>query len=137
MLKLQMIVTLGIASALTGAVGVKSQDLDIGWHTIDGGGAVFSSGGDYELSGTIGQPDANAIVMTGDDLELTGGFWFGQVSGDGNYDGGVDLSDFQALEGCLSEPGGGLGTGCASFDFDGDEDVDLKDFAELQIAFTG
>ena len=82
-------------------------------------------------------PAATLLDVLRDDLELTGGFWFGQVIGDGNYDGRVDLSDYQGFEACLSEPGGGVGAGCAFFDFDGDGDVDLKDFAELQVAFTG
>lgn len=45
----------------------------INWYTIDGGGGT-SSGGVYEVSGTIGQPDAGP-VMTGGDFALTGGFW--------------------------------------------------------------
>jgi hypothetical protein len=49
-------------------------DFDLDWYTIDGGGEMWSAGGDYELSGTIGQPDAS-LVMTGGDFELTGGFW--------------------------------------------------------------
>lgn len=59
----------GIAVAQTGG------DYDLTWSTIDGGGETFSTGGDYELGGTIGQPDAGA--MTGGDYALTGGFWFG------------------------------------------------------------
>ncbi len=48
---------------------------DIPWWTIDGGGAVHAEGGGYELSGTIGQPDAGR--MAGGSFELTGGFWAG------------------------------------------------------------
>ena len=47
---------------------------EIRWHTIDGGGG-FSSGGDYKLTGTIGQYDA--AYSYGDDYELLGGFWSG------------------------------------------------------------
>ncbi|HUW82872.1 MAG TPA: hypothetical protein VMZ31_08755 [Phycisphaerae bacterium] len=50
-----------------------AQELDLSWHTIDGGGQMTSTGGDFELSATIGQPDAGA--MSGGDLELVGGFW--------------------------------------------------------------
>lgn len=32
-----------------------------------------STGGEFELSGTIGQPDAGK--MSGGDFTLTGGFW--------------------------------------------------------------
>ena len=44
----------------------------IQWHTIDGGGGT-STGGDYSLSGTVGQPDAG--TMSGGDFALSGGFW--------------------------------------------------------------
>jgi hypothetical protein len=44
------------------------------WHTIDGGGGR-SSGGQYVLTGTIGQPDAD--YSSGGNYELLGGFWPG------------------------------------------------------------
>lgn len=47
----------------------------IDWFTIDGGGAMNSSGGAYTLSGTIGQPDAGA--MESGAYNLSGGFWSG------------------------------------------------------------
>jgi hypothetical protein len=50
-----------------------AQDYSVEWHTVDGGGRMSSSGGSYELSGTIGQPEAG--VTTGGDFELVGGFW--------------------------------------------------------------
>ena len=46
---------------------------EITWYSIDGGGGMRSTGGDFELSGTIGQPDAGR--MSGGDFTLTGGFW--------------------------------------------------------------
>jgi hypothetical protein len=42
--------------------------------TIDGGGGV-SAGGDFVLTGTIGQPDAGIQASTGDAYALAGGFW--------------------------------------------------------------
>jgi hypothetical protein len=42
--------------------------------TIDNGGGV-SAGGDFVLTGTIGQPDANAQISSGDGYQLAGGFW--------------------------------------------------------------
>lgn len=48
--------------------------LSIDWSTIDGGGGT-SSGGAYSMSGTIGQPDARQLPMTGGSYEMTGGFW--------------------------------------------------------------
>jgi hypothetical protein len=58
----------------------SAQTFDLGWNTIDGGGAMWTTGGDFELSGTIGQPDAG-VTMTGGGFELTGGFWPGAAAG--------------------------------------------------------
>ena len=60
----------GIAHAQT-----TLADYAIDWFTIDGGGAMFSSGGEYALGGTIGQPDA--ATHTGSPYALTSGFWAG------------------------------------------------------------
>jgi hypothetical protein len=52
----------------------------IDWFTIDSGGGT-STGGDYSLSGTIGQPEAG-MSITGGEFAMTGGFWPGvQVAG--------------------------------------------------------
>ena len=53
---------------------LAEAQFSIDWHTIDGGGST-SAGGNFSLSGTIGQPDANAQPMTGGAFSLTGGFW--------------------------------------------------------------
>ena len=63
----------GLALAQTGG------PYDLSWSTIDGGGYTFSTGGDYTLGGTIGQPDAG--LHTGGDYALGGGFWYGAVPG--------------------------------------------------------
>jgi hypothetical protein len=47
---------------------------DLGWNTWDGGGGT-SIGVPYELSGTIGQPDATTMI--GVNYTLSGGFWPG------------------------------------------------------------
>jgi len=65
--------TLAVLLAISVAVAAAAYDLS--WFTIDSGGVMWSTGGDFELSGTIGQPDASATVLTGGDFELTGGFW--------------------------------------------------------------
>ena len=64
---------------------VLANDYDIDRRTVDGGGDMWTTGGDSELSGTIGQPDANAEVMTGGDYTLTGGFWGGGMPIAGGY----------------------------------------------------
>jgi hypothetical protein len=49
------------------------QPYSIDWHKIAGGGGT-SAGGTYQVSGTIGQPDASG-AMTGGNYSVTGGFW--------------------------------------------------------------
>ena len=49
------------------------QTYSIDWYKISGGGGT-STGGNYQVSGTIGQPDASG-AMTGGSYSLTGGFW--------------------------------------------------------------
>lgn len=48
---------------------------NLSWHTVDGGGATFSTGGGYTLGGTIGQAEAG--VLSGGGYVLSGGFWAG------------------------------------------------------------
>ena len=56
------------------ALSQATGPYEITWSTIDGGGGT-STGGNYTLSGTIGQPDAG--MMSGGDYKLVGGFWSG------------------------------------------------------------
>ena len=126
------------AAALMCAVltaAVAAQPFEITRSTVDGGGAMRSTGGDFELSGTIGQPDAG--TMTGGNFELNGGFWFPLAPGDCDEDGGVDLRDHDQFDSCLTGPGGAPPVGtCRCFDVNGSGHVDLVDFAEIQAAFT-
>ena len=55
------------------ATTASAQSYSINWYKIAGGGGT-SSGGQYTLSGTIGQPDAS-VAMNGGNYSLTGGFW--------------------------------------------------------------
>ncbi|MEE8526903.1 MAG: hypothetical protein V3T72_23460 [Thermoanaerobaculia bacterium] len=45
---------------------------EVPWWTVDGGGQT-SSGGSFEVTGTIGQPDAGE--MSGGTSTVSGGFW--------------------------------------------------------------
>jgi hypothetical protein len=67
---------------LTGASWAAAPaDYTLDWWTVDGGGGTWSdTGGQYELNGTVGQPDAQA--WGSGDYALSGGFW---VSGEGKY----------------------------------------------------
>jgi len=122
-----LIILVGLAAA---------DDLEVSRSTIDGGGVMLSAGGDFELSGTIGQPDAGS--MEGDGFSLTGGFWFEEPPHDCNSDGRVNLVDYDDFENCLSGPDGGLPLPeCNCFDLDGDRDIDLSDIARFQVEFMG
>lgn len=83
--------------------GAAGADFGIAWHTIDGGGGT-SAGGDFVMSGTIGQPDAGS-VMAGGDFGLSGGFWSGSggagspCPADVNFDEAVDIDDVFAVLG--------------------------------------
>ena len=50
-----------------------AQTYSIDWYKIAGGGGT-STGATYQVTGTIGQPDAST-GMTGGNYNLTGGFW--------------------------------------------------------------
>jgi hypothetical protein len=52
---------------------LHAQNYSIDWYKIAGGGGT-SRGGQYSVSGTIGQPDAGG-PMSGGGYTLTGGFW--------------------------------------------------------------
>ena len=106
---------------------------DLTWNTIDSGGVLRSVGGDFELSGTIGQLDAGQ--MTGGNFALSGGFWFEIAPGDCTEDGATNLVDYLQFTECFSGPlVGGIGPIClACFDMDADDDVDLVDFAAFQV----
>jgi hypothetical protein len=71
---------LALALTLPTPLGAQSAgNLDLRWHTIDGGGAK-ASGGAFEINGTAGQPDA-APTASGGAFEMRGGYWPG-VQGD-------------------------------------------------------
>jgi hypothetical protein len=72
----------GLSSSLAGALAcavlfllppAAAQDFALDWYTIAGGGG-YSSGGQYTLKGTIGQPAASP-VLSGDSFALLPGFW--------------------------------------------------------------
>ncbi len=116
--------------ALAIAPAAFAQDFDLAWHTIDGGGEMFTSGGNFELSGTIGQPDAGA--MTGGDFELVGGFWAG-AGGDSppcdpcdmNCDGVINAFDIEPFLDLLF--GGPVPCDTCTGDVNGDGNIDAFD----------
>ncbi len=123
-----------IVLLLAGA-STLADDFDLSWWTIDGGGEMWTAGGDFELSGTIGQPDAGA--MTGGDFELAGGFWAGGAAepfcfGDLDGDNDIDLADLAQL---LANYGATSGMSYEDGDLDADGDVDLSDLGALLAVY--
>ena len=104
---------------------------DVNWFTIDGGGVMFSAGGEFTLGATIGQPDAGppAGPMVGGTFSITGGFWaVGQVcncAGDLDSNGVKNGRDVQTFAQCMTAPG----TGCACADFDSNSVLNGNDIA--------
>ncbi len=120
--QLALVLTLLPLAAVSGGV------FELTWYTVDGGGATFSTGGDFELGGTIGQPDAGA--MSGGDFRLEGGFWAVAVPtcgclSDVNNDGQRTGADIQGFVDCLTA----VGTNCACADVDGMPGLDVNDVA--------
>ena len=63
----------GIVCAALFTWNAAAQNYSIDWYKIAGGGGT-SAGATYQVTGTIGQPDASG-AMTGGSYSLTGGFW--------------------------------------------------------------
>lgn len=104
--------------------------LTIDWHSIDGGGAMQNTGGDFVLSGTIALHASNdpATPMAGGDFRLVGGFWAVAVPtcgclSDVNRDGNRDGLDVQGFVDCLAA----VGSDCACADVDGFGGLDFND----------
>lgn len=92
-------------------------DYSIAWYSIDGGGGA-SSGGQYSLNGTIGQPDTGQ--SGGGDYELSSGFW------PGRFGCIVNLTDVAIF----AEQWLAVGEGYTA-DLVENDRVDMADFAAL------
>src|ERR1043166_1013441 len=51
----------------------SNGQFNLSWSTIDGGGGT-SSGGQFSVTGTAGQPDASSPLTSGQ-FSVAGGFW--------------------------------------------------------------
>jgi hypothetical protein len=129
--KRQVVALAALAAATLVAVPSALARYEVRWYTIDGGGDMWTAGGNFELSGTIGQPDSG--LMAGGDFALAGGFWFEFCFGDLDGDDDIDLADLAQL---LANYGLTTGARYEDGDLDGDGDVDLADLAAL-LAFYG
>jgi len=123
---------LGIAGSISLA-GPAGGPFEISWSTIDGGGTSSTTGGSFDLAGTIGQPDAG-VTMSGGNFSLTGGFWAGvnnapscapDLTGDGalNF---FDISAFLSAFGVLDPVA----------DFNNDGAFNFFDISAFLVAFS-
>ena len=74
--RLALVLLMLLVAGILGTRVVVAQTgggYDLTWYTIDGGGGS-STGSGYQLSGTLGQPDAGA-TLSGGVYSLSGGFW--------------------------------------------------------------
>lgn len=130
-----LLATLAVAARAQGEPeGGAGEDPDLSWRTIDGGGGT-SAGGDFEVAGTIGQPDPGPAA-TGGDWSVTGGYWAGDGAAPpppcpGDLDGSGDVGFGDLLE-VLSAWGDC--PDCAA-DLDGSGDVGFSDLLELLSAW--
>lgn len=104
---------------------------DVDWHTLDGGGDM-STGGGFELEGTVGQPDVGT-EMTGDGFSIVGGYWpLGALRGcaaDINGDGSLDFFDYLDFVAAFSSDD-------AIADLNGDTEIDFFDYLDYVAAFS-
>jgi hypothetical protein len=64
---------IGLFLLVLASLSSQAQSYSVDWYKISGGGGT-STGATYQVSGTIGQPDASG-AMSGGNYSVTGGFW--------------------------------------------------------------
>ena len=70
-----LLLTAGCIAAATAVLAQSSGgDFELTRTTIDAGGGT-ATGPDFEVVGTIAQPEANARLSAGGEFLLAGGFW--------------------------------------------------------------
>ena len=117
------------------AAPAMADTFELTWYTADGGGATFSTGGGYQLGGSIGQPDAS-VAMSGGTITLVGGFWPGvpmYAPGDLNCDGSVNFKDINPFVLYLSNFSGWqtANPGCPAQNGDINQDGTYPSFKDI------
>lgn len=84
------------ALVLCGSLGTLAQSgggFDLSWGVLSGGGVTFSTGGNFSLGSTVGQPVAfgSSPSHSGGNFSLSNGFWFVRYA---TLSGVVSLLDF-------------------------------------------
>ncbi len=137
--KTLILATMTVVGCFTGLAAAQPT---IDWYTVDGGGGT-STGGQFTLSGTIGQPDAG--TMSGGSFTLLGGFWSGSAGSSGgctvtcdyNQDGGADTSDVLDLANDIASGTESFPGSCSDYNQDGGADTsDVLDLANDIAAGT-
>ncbi len=128
---------LAVIVTIVGTPLAFAGDFELTSYTVDCGGGI-SVGGTFEVSGTVGQPDAEYFV--GGAFELEGGFWVNAATlscgclGDMNGDGvrnGVDIQNFVS---CYLQS---VDCACADMDqIDGITSDDINAFVSSLLAAT-
>lgn len=111
------------------AAGAKAE-YAIEWSTIDGGGGQ-STGGQYVLMGTIGQPDA--AYSAGGPYELLGGFWPGGPLCFVNFEHFARFAEYWLEEDC--NEGNNFCDGADLNQLNGVNGVDLRLFVEKWLCY--
>ena len=122
--------TLSIILLAILAVPSASAEYQISWYTIDGGGGR-SFGGDFTLTGTIGQPDA--AYSAGGNYELLGGFWPGGPLCFVNFKQYAKFAEYWLWEEC--NEGNGWCGGADLDHLDGVNELDLKFFVDYWLCY--
>ena len=73
-MKISLVLLLGTVTLLNSPGIARAQNYSLSWAKIGGGGGMQSTGGVYQLSGTIAQTDAGRVAAT-NTFRLEGGFW--------------------------------------------------------------
>ena len=129
------VLTMGAAGCLAfAAIAAGDDEYLMAWSTLDGGGGVLV-GGEFELMGTIGQPDA-VTLLSGDGVELMGGYWVANSPpgrpprADFNMDGFIDFFDYDDFLFAFE-------SGLPAADFNRDGFIDFFDYDAFVAAFEG
>jgi hypothetical protein len=122
MKRIETMIAVTLLMSVGMATSAAAQTFAIGWHTVDGGGEMSSSGGAFSLAGTVGQPDAGT-ALAGGSFSLSGGFWVDSQNScpaDLDFDGSVGQSDLgillAAFGTCPGQPGYHAGAGALGGD---------------------
>ncbi|MFA6045192.1 MAG: hypothetical protein WC718_09420 [Phycisphaerales bacterium] len=132
---MKLCTTLAIGAALGAAAHAHAQ-LSITWATINGGGTIATSAGQFTLSATIGQPVAEASGAA--QFDLYAGFWSPLAppacDPDVNQDGNADQGDIDYLINVIA---GGDNPSSIDPDFNHDGNPDQGDVDSLINVVAG